>query len=141
MQRVGIVQQRLFHADAERREQERAREALLVHQRDARVGMTVRGIDRLERAERLADVVAGDLAAEVLVEAARSGDGIEGGVRDEAEDLVVDDHPLLAADLGPLHGLGVLGRQMARERVGGLVVVVVSVERIEVHGRHDGLQK
>ena len=72
---------------------------------DARVGLAVGGVDRLELAERGADVVAGDLAAEVVVEAARARDGIERGVRDEAEDLVVDDHPLLAADLGPLHEL------------------------------------
>ena len=73
-------------------------------------GLAVRGVDRLERAERGADVVAGDLAAEVVVETAGPGDGIERGVRDEAEDLVVDDHPLLAVDLGPLHELGVLRR-------------------------------
>ena len=38
------------------------------------LGIAVRGIDRLERAERLADVVARDLAAEVVVEAARPRD-------------------------------------------------------------------
>ena len=43
---------------------------------------------------------------------ARARDRIEGGVRDEAEDLVVDDHPLLAADLGPLHDLRVLRGQV-----------------------------
>ena len=73
MQRVGIVQQRLFHADAERREQEAALEPLRVHQLDARLGLAVRGADRLELAERVADVVAGGLAAEVLVERSRAG--------------------------------------------------------------------
>ena len=72
---------------------------------DARLGLAVRGVDRLELAERGADVVAGLLAAEVVVEAAGPRDRVERGVRDEAEDLVVDDHPLLAVDLGPLHQL------------------------------------
>ena len=36
VQRVGIVEQRLLHADAERREQEAAGEALRVHELDAR---------------------------------------------------------------------------------------------------------
>ena len=68
-------------------------------------GLAVRGVDRLELAERVADVVAGLLAAEVVVEAARTRDRIERRVRDEAEDLVVDDHPLLAVDRRPLHEL------------------------------------
>ncbi len=136
MQRVGIVQQRLLDADAERGEQEARLDALRVHQLRPGFGLAVRGVDRLELAERGTDVVAGLLASEVVVEAARSGDRVEGGVRDELEDLPVEDHAPLAADLGPLHELRPLRREMADEGVGRLVVVVVCIEHIEVDGSH-----
>ena len=72
VQRRGIVQERLFDADAERREHEATLQPLLVHQLEACLRLAVRGIDRLELAERVADGVAGALAAEVLVEHSRA---------------------------------------------------------------------
>ena len=140
MQRVGVVQQRFFDAHAERREQEASLHPLRVHERDARGRIAVRGVDRFQLPERGADVVAGPLAAEVLVETAGAGDGIERGIRDEAEDLVVDDHPLLAVDLGPLHQLRAVLGEVPDEGVGGLVVMVVGVEDVELDGTHGHLR-
>ena len=129
MARLDVVDERLLHADAEGREQEAAFEPLPVHHLDARLRMPVRRADRLELAERGADVVAGALAAEVLVEASRPRDRVEQRVRDEAVDLARDDEALLAVDLGPLHrALAEAGLDVAREGVGSLVVVVVGVE-------------
>ena len=134
---LGIVDERLLHADAERGEQEAAFDPLLVHQRDPRRGLAVRRVDRLELAERGANVVAGALAAEVLVERAGSGDGVEGRVRDEPVHPSGHQETLLPVDLGPLHrALGHAGIEVPGERVRGLVVVVVRVEELEVD-RHE----
>ena len=65
---IGIVHERLLHADAERREEEGRLDVLLVELRDTRRGIAIAGIDRFEITEHGADVVAGALAAEVLVE-------------------------------------------------------------------------
>ena len=138
MQRVGVVQQRFLDADTERREHEAALEPLRVHQLQARFRLAVRGVDRFEVTERVTDRVAGALAAEVLVEHTGPCDRVEGGIRDEAEHLVVDDHARLAVDRRPRHQAGAVGRQVPRERVGRLVVVVVGVEGVEVDRCHGG---
>ena len=67
------------------------------------VAVAVLRADRLELAERGADVVAGRLAAEVVVEHTGLGDGIERGVRDEAVDPPADHQALLAVEVRPLH--------------------------------------
>src|SRR5262245_33647388 len=86
-QRLRITLERFLHPHAERREHEHPLEALGVHQCDARVAVAVRGVDRLELAEDLADALAlGVAAAEVLIEATRLRDRIEGWIGDEAID-------------------------------------------------------
>jgi hypothetical protein len=132
-----VAEERFFHADAERGEEEAAGHALLVHEGDAGVAVAVGGADGLERAERAADVVGGAAAAEVLVEAAGAGDGVEERVRDEAVDALVDHQARLAVDLHPLHAaLGQLGVDVTGEGVGRLVVVVVGVEELEPEVGH-----
>ena len=76
------------------------------------------------------------LAPEVVLEAARLGDRVERGVRDELVDLAAHQQALLAVDVGPLHApLGHRGVDVAGERVLGLVVVVVGVEGSEARDR------
>ena len=139
-QRLGIALERLLHADAERGEHEHPLEALGIHQRDARVAVAIGGVDRLEIAEHLADALAvGVAAAEVVVETTGLRDRIEGRIGDEAVDLSGDEQALAAAHDAPLHRAALhLGLDVARERVLGLVVVVVCVECREVDVRHGG---
>jgi hypothetical protein len=131
MRRGRVVQQRLFDADTQRREQEAAFHPLRVHQREARDRIAVRVADRLELAECGADVVTGALAAEIVVERAGTRDGVERRVGNEAEHTARDHHAFLAVDRRPLHGLAVRGRKVASERVDRFVVVVVRVEDVE----------
>ena len=76
-----IVLERLLHADREGREEVRTREALLVHHADPRVTILVFGTGGLELTEELDHAGAGlVLAAEVVLEAARRRQGVEGRV-------------------------------------------------------------
>ena len=80
-----VVAQRFLHAHAERREEERALDALLLHHFHARVAVAVLDMDRLERAEGILDREAAlVLALIIIVQATGPRDGIERGVRDEA---------------------------------------------------------
>jgi hypothetical protein len=134
---LGIVGEGLLHPDAQRGEEEAGLHALVVHALEAGVAVAVLGADGLELAEGRADVVAGRLAPEVVVEHAGPGHGIERRVRDEAVDLARDHQPRLSVDRGPLDGpTSVLGLQVARERVGRLVVVVVGIEQLEAECGH-----
>ena len=128
--RGKVVAQRLFHADTERGEEQRAVDALLVHHLQPDVAVAVGGVGRFEVAEQLDDARAALVVpAEVLLETARLGEVAERGVRDEPVHATTDEQARLAVDLGPLHRpLGVLGFDVAGERVGRLVVVVVGVE-------------
>ena len=139
--RLDVALERRFHADAERREHEAGLEPLLIHHGDSGVAVTVLVGDRDEFTKRLTHVGLGDLAAEVVVEAARAGHGIKGRVGDEAVDLAADQESLASVDLRPLHASLVhLGIDVAGERVFGLVVVVVGVERCEgKHRTHDSI--
>ncbi len=91
-----------------------------------------KGADRL--AHDLAPGLAFRVAAlEVLLLGAGRGHHLEGRVRD----VVADTWPLTAIFVRPLHldvldQPLVLGRQELRERVGGLVHVVVGVEHREI---------
>ena len=126
----------LLHAHALGGEQQHRLQALLVHQLHpgvavAEAGMVVEGV---ELAEHGRDVAALQVAApEVVLEAARLGDRVEGRVGDELVDLAGHHEPLAAVDGGPLHA-ALLHRRVdvADEGVGGLVVVLVHVERLEV---------
>ncbi len=139
-----VAPQRLLHADAEGGEQQRAVHALLVEQGHPGIAVAVAGvaIDGLQLAEHRLEVEPVLVAApEVVLEAARPGDGVEGGVGDELVDLPGHQQPALAADVGPLHApLGHGGVDVADERVLGLVVVVVGVEgpKPEIDHARDG---
>ena len=140
VQRWHVVLERLLHPDAERGEQQRAVHALLVEELQAGVAVAVARVvgDRLELAEHRLEVDPVLVAtAEVVLEAAGLGDGIEGRVRDELVDPAADEQAPLAVDLGPLHApLGHRGVDEAGEGVLGLVVVVVGVEGAEAELGH-----
>jgi len=82
--RVGIVLERLFDADAERREEQRRSDALAVHHREPRVAIPVLRADRLELAERIAHLQAIGVAAIPAVERARARHRVERRIRDVA---------------------------------------------------------
>src|SRR5206468_8826461 len=86
----------------------------------------------------LADALAVRIApAEVLVETAGFRDRVERGVGDEAIDLSGHEQALAAVHDAPLHRAALhLRLDVARERVLGLVVVVVCVEGREIDVRH-----
>ena len=91
-----VVAQRLLEADGEGRVEDRTREPLLGEDLDSLVAVAVLGGDGLHLHERLAALALRDPTAEVEVEAAGLGDGIERGVRDEAVYPLAhhDDHAL-----------------------------------------------
>ena len=66
---------------------------------------------------------------------ARPGHHLEGGVGDVLGELVADHQLLAALELHEPEEVRVLGRQVARESVLGLVEVVVGVEDREVKRR------
>ena len=131
-----VMAEGLLHADAEGGKQERTLEALSVHQGQAGIPIPVAGVvgEGLEVAEHGGHVAAlGVAPPEVVLEAARAGDRVEGGVRDELVDPATDQQALPAVDHGPLHAALRHGRvDVAGEGVLGLVVVVVGVEGPEV---------
>jgi hypothetical protein len=91
--------------------------------------------ERLDLHERAGVDPFGDLAPEERIEAAGHDDRVERRVRDEPVHLAADED---------LHPLAVLHRldapfaeplvEVARERVEGLVIVVVGVDRTDIHG-------
>ena len=131
-----VVPERLLHPDAQRREEQRAVELLVVHHLQPHVAIAVRRIDRLEVAEEVDDAVTLlVVAAEVLLEAPGRSKPVERRVRDEAVHAAADEQPGASVDLCPLHrALGVLGLDVPRERVHRLVVVVVGVEAAQPWG-------
>ena len=140
-ERRRVVDQRLLHAHAERREEEGGLEALGVHDLQAGVAVAVGGVDRVQLAEQVGHSGGlGVAAPEVLVERPRLADRVERRVRDEPVDLAADQEALAPVDRRPLHGaLGELGLDVAGEGVERLVVVVVGVERREIDGWHEPL--
>src|SRR6185295_6341107 len=84
----------------------------------------------------------GDAPAEELIQTARHDDRVEGRIRDEPGHAIVDQELralalLHDADSAQLELLG----EVAREGVERLVVVVVGVDRAEVHARGSGVRK
>ena len=136
----NVTPERLLHPDTERGEQQRPLEALLVEETDPGGAVLVPGMvgERVELAEHRLQVEAlGVAATEVVLEAAGAGDRVERRVGDELVDPAAHQQPPLAVDLGPLHApLAHAGLDVAGEGVGGLVVVVVGVERPEVQRSH-----
>ena len=129
-----VVLQRLLHAHSLCGEQEHGLQPLFVHQREAGVAVAVSRVlrDGSQVAEHLPEVhVAGlVLPPEIVLEAARRGDGVEGWVGDELVDSAAHEEALFSVDLRPLHtSLLHLGIDVANEGVFGLVVMVVGVER------------
>ena len=130
---LGVVAHPLLDQAGERREHQRAVDALLVHQLDAGAGLA----ERRDRPHRLAEDLAAALAlgvadAEVVLLRARPGHDVEGGVRDVVADLAADDDLGAAPDLDVVDGALVAVGQELGERVLGLVEVVVGVEDREV---------
>ena len=130
LHRREIVDERLLHADTQRREEQCALDAEAVHGLEADLAVAVCGIAGKQIAEEILDAVAlGIVAAEVLLEAARCRKHVEGRVRDEPIDLAAHQQHLLAVDISPLHAATLeLGLDVAGERVLGLVVMVVGIE-------------
>ena len=121
--------QRVLDADAERREQQRAGEALLVHHLQARLAVAVLRAQRLELAERLDDRLLLRVAAVPVVQRAGLGHRVEGRVGDVGVDRAAHEQPAPAVDVGPPHApVAQRAVPVPGERVLGLVVVVVEVE-------------
>ena len=117
----------------ERREHQRAVDAELVHQLEARRRLAERG----DAPHRLADDLAVRLAlrvavAEVLLLRARPRDDLERRVRDVLADLAAHDDLRAAPHLDVVDRALVPVREVPGERVLGLVQVVVGVEDEEV---------
>ncbi len=66
--RLGVVLERIFHANPERGKQQGSGQSLCVHHCDAGITVAVFGPDRLEVAERFNDLVLMRVAAVPLVE-------------------------------------------------------------------------
>jgi hypothetical protein len=114
---------------AEGREQPASGQALIVQRAEPGVGVAVLGSDRLVVADALERVDAAGVAAEVVVQAARLGHGIERGVAHRPADATAHHVVAPAVNGRPLHAAGREGRvQVAGERVLGFVVVVVRVD-------------
>ena len=121
----------------ERREQQDAFEALLVHHREPRVAVLVLGAQRFDLHERARVDALGDLAAEHEVHAAGHDDRVERRVGDELEQLAPDEQERVRALLHDLDAaLAELLVEVTGARVDGLVVVVVGVDGpvSDVHG-------
>jgi hypothetical protein len=85
--------------------------------------------DRLAFAQELHRRTTVRVAPEVLVHGAGLGDRVKGGVDHCTADLAPDDLVLTTVDGCPLDTASTeLGVEVARERVDGLVVVVVRIE-------------
>ena len=126
--------QRFFHPAAEGREQQHRIEALRVGDGDARVAVAVFGLERLHLEELGRAHALGNLAAEERVEAARDDDRVEGRIGDEAVDPTADEELDALAVLQGANPASLEGRiQVPREGVQRLVVVVVRVDRPDVH--------
>ena len=130
-------------ADAERREEHRAFDALLVHRAQPRVAVAVLVGERLELPELLHRVhvapvaVLGELLQPGVVGAGLA-DRVERRVRDRRGDHVAEHEPALLALRHPPHEALHLVVAVAGEGVLGLVVVVVEVDEPVVergHGR------
>ena len=99
--RLGVVLERILDADAERGEQQRPVEALLVHHLQAHVAVAVLGSDRLELAERVDDPLPAGVAAIPVEEGTGLGHRVERGVGDVAVDRAADEQATPAVDVGP----------------------------------------
>ncbi|HEX6421549.1 MAG TPA: hypothetical protein VFZ77_23800 [Acidimicrobiales bacterium] len=136
---VGVVAQALLDEAGERRAHQGPVDAEFVYELEARSGLPERG-GRLDRTPHdLAPAPPVGVAdPEVLLLGAGGGDALEGGVRDVLADPAPDGDLRAAVDLHvPDHARVAVG-EVPRERVGGLVHVVVRVEdrEVELARRH-----
>jgi hypothetical protein len=141
LDQLGVVLHPLLDEAGERREHERPVDTELVHQLEARRRLT----ERRQRANGVADELAvalplGVAAPVVLLLRAGRRHHVERGVGDVLADLAAHHDLGATIDLDVLDRLLVLLREELRERLTGLVHVVVGVEDREVErsGRHGG---
>ncbi len=136
----SVVLECLLHTNPEGGKEEGRLQALVVHY--GKSGGWVPELwvlgDRVEVAEHGGQVQALSVAApEVVLEAARAGDRVEGGIRDELVDPAAHQQALLSVHLCPLHApLGHRGIDVPGESIFSFVVVVVGVEGTEVRSGH-----
>ena len=128
---LGVVLEGLLVDHPEGGEEPHLLEAVLVHRGEAGVAVAVRGVDGLRATEVLERGLARGVAAEVVGHGAGGRHRVEGGVGHRTADLATDHVVLALADLAPLDDARPeLRVEVAGERVLGLVVVVVGVERL-----------
>jgi hypothetical protein len=141
---LGVVDHELLDADRESREQEAALQPLLVHAQQPCVALAVLRSDLLDG---LVLVVGGLQGAQHLAQRAGTRPAVEGEVGEEGEGAIAHEDalaaPLVLDDVDRAVAEG--GRDVAREAVARLVVVVVRVEqaigqrlRCESSGRGHG---
>ena len=134
--RVGqarVVAHALLEEAGQGGEHQRAVDALLVHQLDPRRRLAEGGDGPHRLAEDLAPAQPVRVAlAEVVLLRARAGHHLEGRVRDVVADLAPDDDLRAAPHVDVVDGALVPVGQELRQRVPGLVEVVVGVEHGDV---------
>ena len=127
--RLRVVAESVLETDAERGEQQRCHDPLLVHHLQADVTVPVLGPDRLQLTEGLDDVLLLRVAAVPVEEGSRLGDGIEGRVGDVGAHLPADQQAPAPVDLDPADAPVPQALVLvAGEGILGFVVVVVEVE-------------
>ena len=142
--RRDVVLQCLLDPTAERGEQQCRTEALLIHHLDPLVTAAVLRMprQRLDLEQRAGVDALGNLTAEQRIEGSRDDDRVERGVRDEGVELAAHQHvhplALLHRADAPVLELRV---EVSGECVERLVVVIVRVDRSEVHAGFSVLKK
>jgi hypothetical protein len=140
MGQVGVLPHAFLDEAGQGGEHQGAIDPLLVHEGQPGRRLAERG-DRLDRLpEDLPPALPVGIAhSEVLLLGSRSGHDVEGGVRDVLAYPTPDDDLRPPPHLHVVDGAPVLLRQELRQRVAGLVEVVVGVEQGDAESRlrHD----
>jgi hypothetical protein len=138
--RVRVIAQPLLQHARERREHQRAVKALGVHQLQARGGRA-EGLGSAHRfaEDRAAVLALGVADAEVVLHRPWTGHDLEGRVGDVLADRSLDDDLGAALHLDVVDDLLVTLGEELRERLTGLVEVVVGIEDRDVKGHGESL--
>ena len=134
-----ILLERGLHADAQGGQHDAGVHSLVVHHRQAGIAVAVLGVllYRCQLPERRPEVIRAGPGTEEVRQCPGGRQVGERGVRYEPVDGAGHEQATLAVDVGPLdRPFRHLGLQVAGERVGRLVVVVVGIHDPEVeHGQ------